>query len=113
MSLAVDDRHRQQLDVRHATQHLRDALRHFTFAGHLLNPLAKDCLVIEKCFPQWNHIDPDSASHVAALVIDAARTDDAQMFRPSIVNKRPVILTKELADKLKGFTVVRIRYLPR
>jgi hypothetical protein len=80
---------------------------------YLLNPLAKDCLVIEKCFPQWNHIDPDSASHVAALVIDAARTDGAQMFRPTILNKRPVILTKELAEQLKGFSGVSICYLPR
>jgi hypothetical protein len=78
-----------------------------------LNPLAKNCLVIEKCFPKWNHIDPDSASGIAALVIDPARTDGAQMFRPTIVNKRPVIVTKELAAKLAGFTGVEINYLPR
>jgi hypothetical protein len=80
---------------------------------YLLNALAKHCLVIEKCFPQWNHINPDSASHVAALVIDPVRTDGAQMFRPDMLNTRPTIVTKELAEKLKDFTGVRIRYLPR
>jgi len=79
----------------------------------ILNPLAKHCLVIEKCYPSWNHINPDSASGVAALVIDPVRTDGAQMFRPDIVNSRPTIVTKELAEKLKGFSGVRIRYLPR
>jgi hypothetical protein len=80
---------------------------------YLLNALAKDCLVIEKCHPQWNHIDPDSASHVAALVIDPARTGGAQIFRPTILNSRPTIVTKELAAKLAGFSGVRIAYLPR
>ena len=80
---------------------------------YLLNALAKHCLVIEKCFPQWNHIDPESASHVAALVIDPARTDGAQMFRPDTLNSRPTLLTKELAEKLKAFTGVGIEYLPR
>ncbi len=79
----------------------------------VLNPLAKDCLVIEKCHPKWNHINPKSASEVAALVIDPARTDGAQMFRPTILNSRPTIVTKQLAEKLKGFSGVRIRYLPR
>lgn len=79
----------------------------------LMNPLVKDCLVIEKCFPQWNHIDPESASHVAALVIDPARTDGAQIFRPAVLNSRPTIVTKELAKRLEPFTGVRIRYLPR
>ena len=79
----------------------------------ILNPLAKHCLVVENCFPSWNHIDPDSASEVAALVIDPVRTDGAQMFRPTILNSRPTIITKELAEKLKGFSGVRIRYLPR
>lgn len=79
----------------------------------LLNPLAKDCLVIDRCFPEWNHIDPDSASGVAALVIDAARTDGAPMFRPTILNSRPMIVTKELAEQLKGFSGVRVGYLPR
>ena len=80
---------------------------------YLLNPLAKDCLVIEKCFPSWNHINRDSATSCAALVVDPARTDGAQMFRPAILNKRPLIVTKELAAKLEGFSGVRIQYLPR
>jgi hypothetical protein len=80
---------------------------------YILNPLAKNCLIVEKCFVSWNHIDPDSASGIAAIVIDPARTDGAQMFRPTIVNKRPIIVTKELAEKLKGFAGIEIGYLPR
>ena len=78
-----------------------------------LNPLAVDCLAIEKCFPQWNHIDPDSASEVAAFVIDPARVGERTMFRPTIVNSRPMIVTRELAEKIKGFTGVGISYLKR
>jgi hypothetical protein len=79
----------------------------------VLNPLAKDCLVLDKCYPQWNHINPDSITHVAALVIDPARTDGAQMFRLDRLNSRPTIVTKELAKQLEAFTGVAIRYLPR
>ena len=79
----------------------------------IMNPLAKDCLVIGKCHPQWNHINNDSVLHVAAMVIDPARTGGAQMFRPDRLNTRPTILTKELAEKLKDFGGARIRYLPR
>lgn len=78
-----------------------------------LNPLAVDCLVIEKCFPQWNHIDPDSASEVAAYVIDPVRVGARTMFRPTIVNSRPIIVTREVAEKIKGFSGVRIGYLKR
>ncbi len=78
-----------------------------------LNPLAVDCLAIEKCFPQWNHIDPDSASEVAAYVIDPARVGTRTMFRPTIVNSRPMIVTRELAEQIKGFTGVGIGYLKR
>jgi hypothetical protein len=80
---------------------------------YVLHVLAKNCLVIEKCFPKWNHIDPDSASGVGAIVIDPTRTDGAQIFRPTILNSRPTIVTKELAQKLEAFSGVRIRYLPR
>lgn len=80
---------------------------------YILNPLVKSCLDIEKCHPSWNHIDPDSASGIAAVVIDPVRTDGAPMFRPDIVNSRPLILTKELAKQLEGFDGMRIRYLPR
>ena len=33
--------------------------------------------------------------------------------RPTIPNSRPTIVTKELAQRLAGFSGVRIRYLPR
>lgn len=79
----------------------------------ILNALAKHCLVIEKCHPKWNHIDPESASEVAALVVDPVRTDGAPMFKPDILNSRPLIVTKALAEKLAGFSGVSIGYLPR
>jgi len=78
-----------------------------------LNPIAIDCLDIAKCHPQWNHIDDDSASEVAAMVIDPAKTGGAQIFRPTILNSRPMIVTKELAAKLAGKPGVRIEHLKR
>lgn len=78
-----------------------------------LNPLAIDCLEIENCFPQWNHIDSDSASEIAAYAIDPAKVGAATMFRPTIVNSRPMIVAKALAEKLKGFSGVAIGYLKR
>lgn len=78
-----------------------------------LNPLAIDCLEIEKCFPQWNHIDSDSASEIAAFAIDPAKVGAASMFRPAIVNSRPMIVSKAVAEKLKSFSGVSISYLKR
>ncbi|MBL0217504.1 MAG: hypothetical protein IPQ07_26975 [Myxococcales bacterium] len=78
-----------------------------------LNPLAIDCLQIEKCFPQWNHIDPDSASEIAAFVIDPAKVGAANLFRPTIVNSRPMIVTRALAEKLQAFEGFSISYLKR
>lgn len=80
---------------------------------YFVNPLAKDCLVIDECYPQWNHIDPDSASEVCAYVIDPARVGEAQMFRPTILNRRPMIVTRALAAQLAGFEGARIDYLKR
>jgi len=78
-----------------------------------VNPLAIDCLVIEQCYPKWNHIDPDSASEVAAYVIDPAKVGPATMFRPTVVNSRPMIVSKALAKTLEGFAGVSIGYLKR
>jgi tetratricopeptide (TPR) repeat protein len=81
---------------------------------YFVNPLAKNCLIPEKCHFQWNHIDPDSASSLCAYAIDASKVEGAQMFRPTIVNSRPMIVTKELADKLAAFgACVRITTLKR
>lgn len=81
---------------------------------YFVNPLAKDCLIPEKCHFQWNHIDPDSASALCSYAIDPARVGDAQMFRPTILNTRPMIVTKALADKLAAFgDCVRITTLKR
>jgi len=37
---------------------------------YFVNPLAKDCLVIDRCFPKWNHIDRESMSEQSAYAID-------------------------------------------
>jgi tetratricopeptide (TPR) repeat protein len=81
---------------------------------YFVNPLAKNCLIPEKCHFQWNHIDPDSASNICSYAIDASKVEGAQMFRPTILNSRPMIVTKELADKLAAFgDCVRITTLKR
>lgn len=81
---------------------------------YFVNPLAKDCLIPEKCSFQWNHINPDSASNICSYAIDASKVGDAQMFRPTILNSRPMIVTKAMADKLAAFgDCVRITTLKR
>ncbi|MFN0248221.1 MAG: hypothetical protein ACKV2T_15120 [Kofleriaceae bacterium] len=81
---------------------------------YFVNPLAKNCLIPEKCHFQWNHINPDSASNLCSYAIDASKVEGAQMFRPTILNSRPMIVTKELADKLAAFgDCVRITTLKR
>lgn len=81
---------------------------------YFVNPLAKNCLIPEKCHFQWNHIDPDSASNLCSYAIDASKVGDAQMFRPTILNSRPMIVTKAMADKLAAFgDCVRITTLKR
>ena len=81
---------------------------------YFVNPLAKDCLIPEKCHFQWNHIDPDSASALCSYAIDASKVGAAQMFRPTILNARPMIVSKALADKLAAFgDCVRITTLKR
>ena len=67
----------------------------------------------ERAFPQWNHIDPDSASEIAAFAIDDAKVGNRQLFRPGLLNARPMIVTKALAEKLKGFEGVSIDTLKR
>jgi len=67
---------------------------------YFVNPLAKNCFIVEKCGFQWNHIDPESASAICSYAIDASKVGDAQMFRPTIVNSRPMIVTKAMAEKL-------------
>lgn len=81
---------------------------------YFVNPLAKDCLIPDKCHFQWNHIDPESASSLCSYAIDGSKIGDAQMFRPTILNSRPMIVTKALADKLAAFgDCVRITTLKR
>jgi hypothetical protein len=78
-----------------------------------VNPLAIDCLIAERCYPQWNHIDPDSMSEASAYVIDPAKVGDAQLFRLGTLNSHPLIVTRELAKRLEGFTGVDVGYLKR
>jgi hypothetical protein len=79
----------------------------------LVNPLAVDCLEVEKCYPNWNHIDPDSISDIPAYVMDPAKVGGAQLFRLGRVNSHPTIITRELADKIAGFTGVGVDYCKR
>jgi hypothetical protein len=78
----------------------------------LLNPLAKRCLVIDKCFPKWKTVG-ESAVDVSALVIDPARTDGAPMFRTDYLVRPPLVVTKALAKRLARFTGIKLGYLPR
>jgi hypothetical protein len=78
---------------------------------YYLNPLVIDCLVIDKCSAKWS--DPDSVEEVAAFVIDPARVGTAAMFRTPYPNHKPTIITRELADKLKSFPEIEIKYLKR
>jgi tetratricopeptide (TPR) repeat protein len=80
---------------------------------YFVNPLVKECLVIDRCAPSWNHIDPDSATEIASFVIDPGRVGDAQLFRPAVLNARPMIATRALADQLARFDGVRLAPLKR
>ena len=79
----------------------------------LLHPLAIDCLVIDKCYPQWNHIDPESMSGVSAHVFDPAKLAGVQFFRIDRDNSHPAFVTRELAAKLSDFAGVGIDYPKR
>ena len=78
-----------------------------------VNPLQIDCLIPEKSFPQWNHIDRDSMSDLAAFAIDPAKVGAAKLFRLGVYNSHPAIIATSLADTLKEFTGVRIEYTRR
>jgi hypothetical protein len=78
-----------------------------------VNPLAIKAMVIEKCFPSWNHIDPESMSGAAAFVIDAKRVGKAKLFRLAETNHHHVIIASDLAAKLAGMTGVWLKYAKR
>jgi hypothetical protein len=79
----------------------------------VLNPLVCDCLVVDRCFPQWNHINRESISELGATVIDPAKAGSRQMFRLGRYNSHPVIVANGLARKLAGFTGVSLSHLKR
>jgi hypothetical protein len=78
-----------------------------------LNPLECDCIDADRAHPQWNHLDTDSASEIAAFAIDERKAAGRALFRPGLLNARPMIVTKALAERLKGFEGVSIDYLKR
>lgn len=78
-----------------------------------VNPLQIDCLIPEKSFPQWNHIDRDSMSELAAFAIDPKKVGEAKLFRLGVYNSHPAIIATSLADTLKELTGVRIEYTRR
>jgi hypothetical protein len=71
-----------------------------------LNPLLVDCLDVANCYPDWNHIDPESISEASAWPIDAKKAGKAKLFRLDKLNSHPMIISRELGDKLAGFTGV-------
>jgi hypothetical protein len=79
----------------------------------VLNPLTIDCLVVDKCYPKWNHINRESMNDCAAYVIDPAKVGSAKLFRIGRVNSHPVIIAKELAKAIAGFSGVWMRYAKR
>jgi hypothetical protein len=78
-----------------------------------VNPLAIECLVIERCDPSWNHINRESISDYGALVIDRDKLGGAQIFRPARLTSQPVVVTRELAARLGKLDGVRISYARR
>jgi len=81
---------------------------------YLLRPITIDCLDLARCHPQWNLIDDESISELAAIVIDSTRVGDVQVFRCSGYTE-PVIVTRQVADQLTGLglTGLHIGYLKR
>lgn len=81
---------------------------------YLLRPITIDCLELARCHPQWNLIDDESISELAAIVIDSTRVGDVQVFRCSGYTE-PVIVARQVADQLAalGLTGLHISYLKR
>jgi hypothetical protein len=79
----------------------------------LINPLAIDCLVLERCYPKWNHINPESISGLPAYVVDPAKVGAAQMFRLARANSHPALISRELATQIATLEGVRIEYARR
>jgi hypothetical protein len=78
----------------------------------LLNPLAVDCLELDRCAPRWSVWNIDETEAIAAQVIDPARTGGAEVFR-CVHDLEPIIITRELAAKLAIGSAVRIGHLKR
>jgi hypothetical protein len=80
---------------------------------YVINVLALDALDLERCYPGWSHIIPTRASDLGAYVVDRDKLGKASIFRPARVSGPPVIVTRELADKLRPLAGVRITYAKR
>jgi hypothetical protein len=80
---------------------------------YFLNAIAIDCLIAERCHPDWRASDSDVMNQVAAMVIDASRVGAAQIFRPGKLSSPPTVVSRALAEKLAAFESVSIGYLKR
>jgi hypothetical protein len=79
-----------------------------------LNPLAVDCLDLEKCEPTWYQLASDSIESVKRLVIDEARVPaDKQLFRVT-GSSAFIVLRRELAEAIEAAKCTGVRFrLPR
>ena len=79
----------------------------------LLNPLEIDCLVVDKCYPHWNHINRDAITDYAALALDPAKIGNAKLFTVAKLTSSPVVIAKDLATKLASIDGASIDYCRR
>jgi tetratricopeptide (TPR) repeat protein len=81
---------------------------------YVVKPTTIDCLNIERCLPQWNLIDDSRFDEIAAIVIDATRVGDVQVFRCAGYTEH-VFVSRDVADRLTalGATGLAIDYIKR
>ena len=77
---------------------------------YVVKPTTIDCLNIERCLPQWNLIDDSSFDEIAAIVIDATRVGDVQVFRCTGYTEA-IVVAREVAERLTSMGVTGLRVL--
>ena len=77
----------------------------------IINPLAQDCLDVEKSGPVYNRIDPESITSVNALVIDEPKIEEGVLIFRIKNYAENIILHKSLAEEIseKGFSGISFK----
>jgi predicted DNA-binding WGR domain protein len=78
----------------------------------IINPLAVDCLDVEKSEPEYNHISPDDIDKVQSIVIDETLLNsDIQIFRIKNFSYE-IFVRKTFANELikEGFTGIDFKF---